>query len=526
MDTRLTSKTRFNPSSRSKQLTGLLTNELGKVPPQAIDLEEAVLGAMMLEREAVTTVIDILHPEVFYHEKHKMIYEAIGMLFKKSDPIDLITVSQELRKLGNLELVGGNTFLAQLTLKINSAGNIEAHARYLVELFIKRELIRISSEIQRDAFEDTADAFNVLDKSEQSLFALSESNIRKSYEKLSTILKKAVDDIHSKKDQEDGLTGIPSGFYALDKVTAGWQRSDLIVVAGRPGMGKTAFVVSAARNAAVDHKKAVAIFSLEMSSEQLATRMISSEAEITSEVLRSGKLDEYQWKQMMSKISILDEAPIFIDDTAALSIMELRAKARRLREQYKIELIIIDYLQLMVAEVNGGGGNRQEEISLISRSLKNLAKELNIPIIALSQLSREVEKQGSDKRPQLSHLRESGAIEQDADMVMFLYRPEYYNITEDADGNPTAGTGLVIIAKNRHGETRDVKLQFVGQYTKFLDPISEFAAGGFGASGASAGFGGFGNMGVPEEFNSPPSATIQSKANKSFPSADDMGVPF
>ena len=443
---------------------------LGKLPPQAIDLEEAVLGALMLEKDALTAVVDILKPDSFYRESHKVIYTAILDLFSESQPIDLLTVTNQLRKKGQLELAGGAFFITELTSKVSSAANIEFHARIITEQAMKREMISIASEVQREAFEDTTDVFELLDKMEQSLFEISEKNIRKNYSDMRSIMKEAIMELESKKGQKDGLTGVPSGFTALDRVTSGWQKSDLVIIAARPAMGKTAFVLSVLRNAAVDHDRPVAIFSLEMSSVQLVNRLISSEAELDSEKIKKGSLADYEWEQLIHKTSKLSKAPLFVDDTPALSILELRAKCRKLKAQHDIQMIVIDYLQLMSGDSkSGGGGNREQEIASISRALKKLAKELSVPVIALSQLSRAVETRGGDKKPQLSDLRESGAIEQDADMVMFLYRPEYYGITEDEDGNPTAGVGEVIIAKHRNGSLETVKLRFIGKYTKFTD---------------------------------------------------------
>lgn len=457
-------------SSMSKSKNVSLGEQLGKMPPQATDLEQAVLGALMLERDALSNVIDILKPESFYRDAHKVIFEAIRELFNNSEPIDIKTVVHQLRKFGKLEDVGGAYYIAELTSIVNSAANIEYHARIISEQSIKRELIRISSEIQRDAYEDTIDVFNLLDKAEQSLFEISESHIRKNYDSMSDLLTKAISEIEEKKNQKDGLTGVPSGFTALDRVTSGWQPSDLVILAARPGMGKTAFVVSALRNAAIDFKEPVAIFSLEMSSVQLVNRLISAEAELESEKIKNGKLEEYEWEQLLHKTSQLSEAPIFIDDTPGLSILELRAKARRLKAQHDIKLLVIDYLQLMTGDTSkNSGGNREQEIATISRSLKGIAKELSIPVIALSQLSRAVETRGGDKKPQLSDLRESGSIEQDADMVIFLYRPEYYGITQGEDGMPLNGMGEVIIAKHRNGKTDTVQLKFIGKFTKFAD---------------------------------------------------------
>jgi replicative DNA helicase len=449
-----------------------LDERLGKIPPQATDLEEAVLGALMLEKDALTSVIDILKPETFYKDNHKEIYSAIVELFNNSEPVDLLTVTNQLRKKGKLDLVGGAYYITELTSKVNSAAHIESHSRIIIEKAIKRELIRIASEVHRDAFEDTVDVFSLLDKTEQSLFEVSEINIRKNYADMRSIMHEAILELENKKHQKDGLTGIATGFTALDRLTSGWQKSDLVIIAARPGMGKTAFVVSAMRNAAVDFKKPVAIFSLEMSSIQLVNRLISAEAELESDKIKKGNLEEYEWEQLVHKTSKLSDAPIFIDDTPALTILELRAKSRKLVAQHGVELIIVDYLQLMSgdnAKNGGGSGNREQEIASISRSLKNIAKELNIPIIALSQLSRAVEIRGGEKRPQLSDLRESGSIEQDADMVIFLYRPEYYGITADEEGNNMQGVGEVIIAKHRNGSLDTVKLKFIGKFTKFTD---------------------------------------------------------
>ena len=464
---------RFSDAQRpakNRHLPVGVEGNLGKLPPQAVDIEEAVLGALMLERDALSTVIDILHPESFYKEAHSKIYEAIVQLFNHSEPVDIKTVVHQLRRNGTLEIVGGAYYIADLTARVNSAANIEYHARIISEQSIKRELIRISSEIQQEAYEDTIDVFNLLDKAEQSLFDVSESHIRKNYDKMSSLLTKAIEQIEEKKEKKDGLTGIASGFTALDRITSGWQPSDLVIIAARPGMGKTAFVVSAMRNAAVDWNEPVALFSLEMSSVQLVNRLISAEAELESEKIKNGKLADYEWEQLLHKTSKLSNAPIFIDDTPGLSILELRAKARRLVAQHGVRMIIIDYLQLMTGDTSkNASGNREQEIASISRALKGLAKELNVPVIALSQLSRAVETRGGDKKPQLSDLRESGSIEQDADMVMFLYRPEYYGITQGEDGMPLTGVGELIIAKHRNGRTDTVQLKFIGRYTKFAD---------------------------------------------------------
>ena len=452
-------------SSKSNKLIPRdISESLGKLPPQARDLEEAVLGALMLEKNALNAVVEFLKPEHFYADAHREIYQAIIDLFKASEPVDMRTVVNQLRKNAKLELVGGAYVIAELTAKVSSAANIEYHARVIIEMAIKRDLIQIASQIHHDAYEDTTDVFELLDKTEQSVFEISDSNLRKNYDNMRNLMARAIQELQVLKDHKDGLTGVPSGFTALDRITSGWQKSDLVIIAARPGMGKTAFVVSALRNAAVDFKIPVAIFSLEMASVQLVNRMISAEAELEGEKIKKGNLADHEWAQLVHKTSRLSSAPIFIDDTPALSILELRAKCRRLKAEHNVQLIVIDYLQLMRGEQ---GGNREQEIASISRALKGIAKELNVPVLALSQLSRGVETRGGDKRPQLSDLRESGSIEQDADIVMFLYRPEYYKITVDEDGMPTQGMGEVIVAKHRNGSTGTAKLKFVGKFTKF-----------------------------------------------------------
>ena len=474
-------------------------SEHGKVPPQAVDLEEAVLGALMLEQNALTAVIDILNPEVFYKETHQTIYAAIHRLFAKSEPIDILTVTNELKSSGELEMIGGAYFITQLTNRVASTANIEYHARIISQKFIQRELIRISSEIIKDAFEDTTDVFDLLDKAEKNLFAVSENNFRREYDSMQTLVRDAIKDIQTARDHEGNLRGIPSGFTDLDRITSGWQKSDLIILAARPGMGKTAFVLSMARNIAVDFNIPVAFFSLEMSSIQLVTRLISSETQLPADKLKKGNLENYEWEQLNAKIGKLVDAPLFIDDTPALTIFELRAKCRRLKAQHNVQMIVVDYIQLMSGG-NDNKGNREQEISMISRSLKALAKELNVPIITLSQLNRSVETRGGSKRPILSDLRESGAIEQDADMVSFIYRPEYYKIDHDEQGNSTRGMAELIIAKHRNGALADVKMQFVDKFAKFLD----YEGGDFEVPGD-----------IPSEYDYPAgnSYTISSKMN-------------
>lgn len=452
--------------SRSKKTE--LIDLHGRVQPQAANLEEAVLGALMLDKDALVVVIDILRPESFYKEAHQHIYKAICELFEKSLPVDLLTVTERLRSMGMLEAAGGPYYLVQLTNRVASAANVEYHARIVAQKFIQRELIRVSTETIRDAYDETSDVFDLLDRSEQGLFEITERSLSRGYQGMNTLVTMAMKQLEEMAGKEEGLTGVPTGFTALDRVTSGWQPSDLIIVAARPGMGKTSFTLAVARNAAIDFQKPIAFFSLEMSSLQLVNRLISMETEISSEKMRQGKLEDYEWQQLYSQVEKLSSVPIYIDDTPGISVFELRAKCRRLKMQHNIQMIVIDYLQLMTAGGDSkGGGNREQEISAISRSLKGLAKELNVPVIALSQLSRAVETRGGSKRPQLSDLRESGAIEQDADIVSFIYRPEYYQILEDEDGNSLKGIGEIIIAKHRNGSLESVRLKWDGQYAKF-----------------------------------------------------------
>lgn len=472
----------LNTSNRSNMPSRLSDLGLGKLPPQAVDLEEALLGALMLEKEPLANVIELLKPDSFYKESHNKIFGAIQALFQQSQPVDLLTVNNYLKSTGDLEKAGGTAYLAQLTSRVSSTSNVEFHARIIIEQYIKRQLIHVSSEIQRLSYEDTSDVFQILDRMEQELFTIAESNIRKNYESMSDILLKAVAELEEKQQQKSGMTGIPSGFTDLDRLTSGWQKQELIIIAARPGMGKTAFALSVARNASLESlgegesPRGVAIFSLEMGNKQMVSRMISSEAEIQGHKLRTGELKDYEWAQLNSKISRLSEAPIFIDDTPALSVFELRAKCRRLKQQSNIQMVLIDYLQLMRGDdANAKNGNREQEVSYISRSLKALAKELDVPVIALSQLSRMTERRTSaSNRPMLSDLRESGSIEQDADMVMFIYRPEYYQIHEwDDDASPTAGQAEIMIAKNRHGALENIRLRFINDFTKFTDLMED-----------------------------------------------------
>jgi replicative DNA helicase len=485
--------------------------EKGKLPPQALDLEEAVLGAMLIDKKGVDEVIDILQPEAFYKTGHQYIFEAIHLLFKNSEPIDLLTVSSQLRKMEKLEAIGGDYYLVQLTQRVASSAHIEFHARIILQKFIQRSLIRISNEIIESSYKETIDVFDLLDEAESKLYNVTQGNIKKTSETAQSLViqaKKRIEDIANR----EGLSGVATGFEKLDKLTSGWQSSDLIIIAARPGMGKTALTLSMARNIAVGRQIPVAFFSLEMSSVQLITRLISSETGLSSEKLRTGKLAGHEWQQLNVKVADLEKAPLYIDDTPSLSIFDLRAKARRLASQHKIKLIIIDYLQLMTAATNNKAGNREQEISTISRNLKALAKELDIPVIALSQLSRAVETRGGSKRPLLSDLRESGAIEQDADIVSFIYRPEYYGIDEwdDEGRTPAQGQAELIVAKHRNGGLDNIRLKFVGNLGKFED---------------------LENFDAPFEFqskmnpNEPPPPTNFPSADEAF-GGDDDEVPF
>ena len=486
---------------------------IGKKPPQAVELEEAVLGACMLESSAVNAVIDVLEPQAFYKDAHGEIYRAIKDLFGRSEPIDLLTVTEQLRKEGVLGFCGGPAYVAELTNRVASSANVEAHARIVAQKFIQRELIRISGETIEAAFEDTTDVFDLLDRSEQQLFEVAEGNIRQGVQDMGTVIRQVIDGIDQARLNKDGVSGVPTGFVSLDKLTGGWQRSDMVVLAARPGMGKTAFVLSMARNMAVDHDVPVAVFSLEMSSAQLVQRLVAAESELSAEKFRKGDLEEYEYQQLQSRITKLAKAKLFIDDTPALSVFELRAKCRRLKQKHGISMVIIDYLQLMTAGGDSGKGNREQEISTISRSIKSIAKELDVPVIALSQLSRSVETRGGDKRPILSDLRESGAIEQDADIVCFIYRPEYYGITEDADGMDTENMGELIVAKHRNGGLDTVKLRFTKHLAKFSD-YDAFADSPFDSKGGMSPNEDFANGGAK-------TMTVGSRMNE-----DDSDSPF
>ena len=444
-------------------------NDYGRIQPQAPELEEAVLGALMIEKDAYSLVSEILRPESFYEHRHQLIYSAITDLAVNQKPVDILTVKEQLSKRGELEEVGGPFYITQLSSKVASSAHIEYHARIIAQKSLARELITFTSNIQSKAFDETLDVDDLMQEAEGKLFEISQQNMKKDYTQINPVIDEAYKLIQKAAARTDGLSGLESGFTKLDKMTSGWQNSDLIIIAARPAMGKTAFVLSMAKNIAVDFRNPVALFSLEMSNVQLVNRLISNVCEIESGKIKSGQLAGHEWQQLDYKLKNLLDAPLYVDDTPSLSVFELRTKARRLVREHGVKIIIIDYLQLM----NASGmafGSRQEEVSTISRSLKGLAKELNIPIIALSQLNRGVEsREGIDgKRPQLSDLRE--AIEQDADMVCFIHRPEYYKIYQDDRGNDLRGMAEIVIAKHRNGAVGEVLLRFKGEFTRFSNP--------------------------------------------------------
>jgi replicative DNA helicase len=459
--------------NRRKGPLDLSTMVYGKVPPQAKDLEEAVLGAIMLEKGAFDTVVEILKPECFYVDAHQRIFKSMKSLANKSQPIDILTVVEELRSSEELDMVGGPYYVTRLTNAVVSSANIDAHSRIILQKFIQRELIRISGEIIGDAYEDSTDVFDLLDQAESKIYEVTSTHLRNSYETIDSVLVKTIQRIEDLRHKNEDVSGVPTGFATIDRITYGWQMTDLIILAARPSVGKTAFALNLARNAALNAAKPtpVAFFSLEMSAGQLVQRILSAESEIWLEKISRGKLEEHEMKQLYARgIQKLAQAPIFIDDTPALNIFELRAKCRRLKNINNVGLIIIDYLQLMSGTGDNRNGNREQEISTISRSLKSLAKELQVPIIALSQLSREGEKRkDGNKMPQLSDLRESGAIEQDADMVMFLYRPEYYDVTQNEMGESNKGETHVRIAKHRNGSLETIKLRALLHIQKFIE---------------------------------------------------------
>ncbi len=470
----------FTPSARNRAAYDNVTEAtvVGTVPPQAVELEEAVLGALMLERDSIIAVQEYVTPDSFYTEEHRLIYKAIESLSAELKPIDLYTVTECLKVRGELKKVGGAAYLAQLTQKVGSAANVEFHAKIIAQKYVQRELIRSATEIQRRSYDEDQDVTDLIGYAESEIFKVAEGHVKRSVQSAKDVLSKAMMQIEEASKNTSAFNGVPSGFMAVDRVTLGWQPSDLIIIAARPAMGKTAFVLSMARNMAIDHESPVAFFSLEMSSVQLMMRLIIAETGLSGTDIKSGRLTPEQWRHLESATKPLGTAPLFIDDTPALSVFEFRSKARRLKIHNDIKIIIIDYLQLMTGNADSKG-NREQEVAFISRTLKAIAKELNVPIIALSQLSRATETRGGSKRPQLSDLRESGAIEQDADIVAFIHRPEYYGMNTDENGMPTAGMAEIIIAKHRSGAATDVKLRFLKEQTRFMDlEMDEFSTAG------------------------------------------------
>jgi len=468
-------KNKIRQTARTKK-ANVNTEETGRLQPQARELEEAVLGALMLEKDAYSIISEILNPDCFYDKTHELIFSAIQDLAMQQKPIDILTVVDQLRKAGTLEAAGGTSYIAQLSQKVVSSAHIDYHSRIIAQKYLARELITFSSEVAGKAFDETNDVDDLMQEAEGKLFEISQRNLKKDVIHINPIINEAFKLMREASKRTDGLSGLPSGFKDLDKITSGWQNSDLIIIAARPGMGKTALVLSMAKNMAVNFKIPIAIFSLEMSNVQLVNRLIVNVAELSGDKIKTGQLAEYEWHQLDSKVAKLYDAPIYVDDTPSLSVFELRTKARRLVKEHNVKCILVDYLQLM----NASGmtfGSREQEVSRISGSMKSLAKELNIPVIALSQLNRSIDirtnqpKTGRDssdaKRPQLSDLRESGSIEQDADIVCFIHRPEYYKIFQDEHGNDLTGKAEIIIAKHRNGSTGDIILEFKKEFARF-----------------------------------------------------------
>ncbi|MBQ7526986.1 MAG: replicative DNA helicase [Bacteroidaceae bacterium] len=445
-------------------------DQYGHKQPQSLDMEVAVLGALIVEQDSYGLVAELLKPESFYDHRHQLIYQAIQTLNAEQKPVDIMTVIEQLERTDNLEAAGGEVYLMQINAQVASSAHIEYHAKVIAQKSLQRQLITFASLVQTKAFDATIDVADLMQEAESMLFAISQKNMKKDFTQIDPIISQVIELIQKAQAKEGGLSGLPTGFRELDKITNGWQNSDLIIIAARPAMGKTAFVLSMIKRMAVDNKIPCAMFSLEMSNQQLVQRLMVNVSELSGEKLRSGQLAPYEWGQLDNRVRQLYNAPIYIDDTPSLSVFELQTKARRLVREYGVKTIMIDYLQLMHASglnIN----SRQEEVSSVSRALKGLAKELNIPIIALSQLNRGVEsREGIEgKRPQLSDLRESGAIEQDADIVCFIHRPEYYKIFQDEQGNDWRGKAMFIVAKHRNGSVGDIKLAFRSELARFTD---------------------------------------------------------
>lgn len=485
-----------------------IDNTYTHLQPQAIEIERAVIGALMIDKDAFSMVSEILTPETFYEPRNQKIYTAIRALNMNERPVDLMTVMEELKHEGTLQDVGGPSYIIDISSRVGSSAHIEYHARILAQKFLARQLISFASMIETKAFDESIDVDELMQTAEGELFELSRKNMQQDFQQIDPILDEAVNILQKASANAGGLTGVPTGYTKLDEMTAGWQASDLVIIAGRPAMGKTAFALSLLKNIAVDNNIPIAFFSLEMSDVQLGNRLISNVCEIDGRKILNGQLNDEEWKRLDRNITKIQGKPIYIDDTPGMNILELRTKARRLVREKGVQIIMIDYLQLMTAK-NAKFGSRQEEVSTISRSLKGLAKELNIPILALSQLNRTVEnREGIEgKRPQLSDLRESGAIEQDADMVLFVHRPEYYHILQDEHGNDLRGMAQIIIAKHRKGATGDVLLNFRGEFTRFQNP--EDSSRGFYNDGGGEIIGSKVNGGNSDEVPfSPPTADV------------------
>jgi replicative DNA helicase len=503
----------YNPTQRNRESYEKMLEEGGTVPPQAVELEEAILGALMLEKDSIIAVQDVLTADAFYKETHRIIFKAIEELSNSLNPIDLFTVTEKLKQNGQLKVVGGASFLAGLTQKVGSAAHVEYHSKIVAQKYVQRELIRASTEIQRRSYDESVDVTELIDFAEGEIFAVSEGHVQRTVQDSGSILARTMEAIEEASKNEGAFSGVPSGFLGIDRVTLGWQASDLIIVAARPAMGKTAFTLSMARNMAIDHSVPVAFFSLEMSATQLMMRLIVAESGLDSKNVKSGQLSPEQWRHLEQSIKPFQNAPLYIDDTPALSINEFRSKARRLRSHNNVGLIIIDYIQLMTSSQDNRG-NREQEVASISRTLKAIAKELNVPIIALSQLNRASELRGGSKKPQLSDLRESGAIEQDADIVAFIHRPDYYGMKVDENNVPLpAGLAEFIIAKHRNGATDTVRLKFRKEQARFLDMDDDFEMTDSSIGGDITGYDGPG--GYTESYT-PPQRT----------GYNDDGAPF
>jgi len=488
-----------------------------QIQPQALEVERAVLGAIMIDKEAYVAVCEILKPKSFYEPRHQKIYEAIESLSVNEKPIDVLTVTEQLAKDGTLEEIGGAAYVAELSSKVATSANIVYHANIIAEKYLSRQMINYANTIGTKAYDGTYDVKDVIMEAERILFEIAQTNMKKDYTDIKTLVGMSTKTMMKNSENKGDVSGISTGYYRLDHLTSGWQNSDLVIIAGRPAMGKTAFALSMAKNIAADQNIPMAFFSLEMSGEQLSNRLISNVCEIEGRKILSGQLDRTEWERFDKRINNLMEAPLYIDDTPGLSIFELKTKAHRMVRERGVRLIMIDYLQLMNA--NGMRFNsRQEEVAKISQSLKELAKDLNIPIIALSQLNRGVEgRDGAEgKRPLLSDLRESGAIEQDADMVMFVHRPEYYHIYQGSNGEDYRGKAEIIIAKHRKGATDIALLNFRGEYTRFENPEDNTLGGdtSFGGEIRGSNLNGGGQTDAYNPFNVP------------FSSGPNGGAPF